>query len=185
MLKSRPRRGTLPCTTATVTAGSPPDPAPACRTCGQTTMAPSSTRHTEMPGSNTAGGGGGSAALMVAGAPPRHHLTISSAIAVAQLPTSTTDAESRATPPSWTSGSNGPSAWLKATDPQGKPPNGTIDFNHSCAAHTTANQIGQPGSRRTTTANRPKRPGNSAHIIASANQGMTPTSVLTHGSNSR
>ncbi|COW21494.1 Uncharacterised protein [Mycobacterium tuberculosis] len=55
-LKSRPSRGTLPWTTATVTVGSPPDPLPACRTCGQTTMAANKTRHMHAAGSTTAGG---------------------------------------------------------------------------------------------------------------------------------
>ena len=54
------------------------------------------------------------------------------------------------------------------------------DFNHSCAAHSTANQIGHPGSRRTTTAPRPKIPGNTAHSSTSATSGMAPTRMLIH-----
>ena len=93
--------------------------------------------------------------------------------------------ESRATPPSWTSGSKGPSVWPNVTAPQGNPPNGNTDFNHSCAAHSTANQIGHPGSLRTTTANRPNSAGYSAHTVASATQGIEPTSMLIHGSSAR
>ena len=56
---------------------------------------------------------------------------------------------------------------------------GPSHFNHSWAAHNTANQIGQPGSCRTTTASRPKIPGNSAHTSTSASRGATPTRMLT------
>ncbi len=57
-----------------------------------------------------------------------------------------------------------------------------IDFNHSWAVHTNANQMGQPGSPRTTTANSPNRAGNTAHSIANTSQGTSPTSRLIHGS---
>ena len=45
-----------------------------------------------------------------------------------------------------------------------------------------ANQTGQPGSPRTTTANSPNRAGNTAHSIANTSQGTSPTSRLIHGS---
>lgn len=116
-----------------------------------------------------------------AGLPVRHHFSISRAIAAKLEPTSTTPVDNSGTPPSCANGSSGPSTWPNATDPQGKPPNGTIDFSHSCAPHSTANQIGQPGNRRTTTADRPNKPGNSAEVVASTSQGTGPTNVPIHG----
>ena len=55
-LNSSPSRGTLPCTAATVIAGSSPAPAPDCRTCGQINAVVISTRQMHTPGSTTAGG---------------------------------------------------------------------------------------------------------------------------------
>ncbi len=106
-------------------------------------------------------------------------------MAVALNPTSTIAIERSAVPPSWTNGKKGPCAWPNATEPHGKPPKGTIDFNHSWAVHTSANQTGQPGSCRTSTAHRPKIAGNSAHVIANTVQGTAPTSVLIQGSSGR
>ena len=86
------------------------------------------------------------------------------------------------TPPSRTRGSIGPSAWPNAITPQGKPPNGTVHFNHSAPTHNAANQSGQPGSRRTMTAAKPKNPGNTACSADSASHGTAPTSSPVHGS---
>ena len=131
-LKSRPSRGTLPCTAATVTAGRSPDPAPACRTCGQTSTAVSNTRQMQMPGSTTAGGFGAPASGGLGPPPPRDLQRDRG-----QARTHQHDrVDSSGTPPSWTSGSRGPSAWPKPRHPREIRRTGTIDFNHSCAAHT-------------------------------------------------
>ncbi len=79
--------------------------------------------------------------------------------------------------------SSGLSAWLNPTTPQGNPPNGTVDFNHSARTHTAANQTGHPGKRRTTTASRPNTATNDASNADSASQGTIPTNELIHGSN--
>src|ERR1700694_5418771 len=97
-------------------------------------------------------------------------------------PVRTTANDSSGAPPRWASGSSGPSAWLNPTTPQGNPPNGTVDLAHSWAAHSPANQTGQPDSRRTATASTPNSPGNTAWSTASASQGKTPTNCPVHGS---
>ena len=131
------------------------------------------------PGTTTAGG----AVFRVV--PRRHHFTISNVIAAKLNPTSTTANDSSGAPPIWASDSSGPSVWLKATAPQGNPPNGTVDLSHSTAAHNPVNHSGHPGSRRTTTANMPKTPGNRASIAERAIHGKAPTSPLIHGNSGR
>ena len=184
-MNSRPSRGTLPWTTAAVTTGSLPDPLPEWRTCGQMAAVAKNARQMQVAGSTTAGGV--SAASTVCGRRDAgNHVTISSVIAVALQPTNTIASESSGTPPSRANGRNGPSVWPAATTPQGNPPNGTVDFSHSCAAHNTANQIGHPGSCRTTTADRPKIAGKNAHTSTSASNGMTPSErMLTQWINGR
>src|ERR1700733_1083793 len=171
--------------------GSLPDPVPEWRTCGQIAAVAKKTRQIQTAGSTTAGGE--SATSTVPDWSPscrrsrdaRHHDTTSTAIAVALQPISTIANDSSGTLPSRANAKNGPSVWPAATTPHGNPPNGTVDFNHSCAAHNTANQIGHPGSCRTTTADRPKMPGNSAPTSTSANNGVTPTRMLTQRTNGR
>lgn len=97
-------------------------------------------------------------------------------------PRSTTANDTSGTPPIWAIGSNGPSVWPNPTAPQGNPPNGTLDLAHSCTAHTAATQIGQPGSRRTSTAPAPNSAGNTDSMPASASHGPTPTKLLVQGS---
>ncbi len=188
VLKSSPSRGTLPCTAATVTVASLPAPAPERLTGGHTMMLANSTRQMQIPGSTTAGGASAVSAEPVARVPARlccHHATISSVIAVRLQPISTIAVDNTDTPPRRTSGRNGPSVWPAATTPHGNPPNGIVHLAHSCAAHNSVNQIGQPGSPRTTTASNPKRAGNSAQTMTSAANGIAPTSLAIQGSNDR
>lgn len=56
-----------------------------------------------------------------------------------------------------------------------------VDFSHSASTHRQANHTGQPGSRRTMTASRPKTAGNRASSAESASHGNGPTSPLIHG----
>ena len=57
---------------------------------------------------------------------------------------------------------NGPLDRRKAVTPQGNPPNGTLDWSHSCIDHRHASHSGHPGSRATTTAKMPNTAGNRA-----------------------
>ena len=179
-LNSRPSRGTLPCTAATLTAGSSAAPAPECRTCGEIAAVQISTRQMQTPGRTTAGGA--ASAPGSASSPRRHQSTISNASAARLNPSNVTAKDTSGAPPICASGSKGPSVWPKPTTPQGNPPNGTVDFAHSASAHRPANQTGQADNLRTMTASSPNTPGNTACTIESANHGTNPTSSPVQGS---
>ena len=151
--------------------------------------AANNTRHMQTPGSTTAGGAASALGSSRptreppgAGVPPLHDLQIDGGHAE---PHQHDRRREQRNPAELDQRQQGALAWPNATDPQGNPPNGKIDFNHSWAAHTTANQSGQPGSRRTTIANRPNSAGNSADTVASTIQGIAPTSMLIQGSSGR
>ena len=80
-------------------------------------------------------------------------------------------------------GSSGLSVWLNPTTPQGNPPKGMVDFSHSINAHDPANATGQPGSRRTAMANRPKSAGEQRFHGRQRQPRSGPTSPLIQGNN--
>src|SRR6185312_5917264 len=102
-LNSSPSRGTLPCTAATVIAGSSPAPTPDCRTCGHANAVVSSTTLIHTPGSTTAGGAADRLSWLW-----RNHFTISRVIAAKLNPVKATANDSNGAPPSCAIPSNGP-----------------------------------------------------------------------------
>ncbi len=155
-------------------------PAPARRTWGTASAVVSSTAVMHSPGTSRAGTDG--ASTLLSGPLCCHQRAISITSAHNDVPSRAIAKDSSGTPPNWTSDRNGPLVWPKPTTPQGNPPNGTLDFSHSCIAHSSASHSGQPGSRRTTTANIPNTATNNACNAASISHGTGPTSPLIHGS---
>ena len=132
------------------------------------------------PGSTTAGGAAARAA-----ASPRHQRMISSVMADTLNPTSATAKDTSGAPPDVGQRQQRAFGLGEPTTPHGNPPNGTVDLSHSWADHSPANHSGQPGSRRTSTADSANSAGNSASSTLSSSHGSAPTSPLIHGSNGR
>ena len=73
-------------------------------------------------------------------------------------------------------GSSGPSGWVKATPPQGKPPNGKTARSVSPSTQLAAANSGQTGSRRLVIAiSAPAGITRAASIVAKPSHGVAPT----------
>ena len=112
-LKSRPRRGTLPCTIATVTAV----PRPGRATGSQAGPATSNAPHAPAIRPRGAGADRAGATASATRTPP--------AAATAKV--------TSGAPPNTASRSPGASPWLNASRPHGNPPNGARSRSASCA----------------------------------------------------
>src|SRR5690606_4805195 len=82
-------------------------------------------------------------------------------------------------PPRDASHTKGESAWLNASLPQGKPPNGCLDRNASCAVHSAPVSNGQDQTQRSATrlhhaAAAPNNATNAAWDRASTSHGHQP-----------
>jgi hypothetical protein len=156
-LKSRPRRGTLPCTAAIVTVrtGAPP-----------------------VGGTSAASGPASSAAAATAAAtaaPRTWPRTSRRAASPSASPASTAANDSSGAPPTAATGSSGPSGWPNATRPHGNPPKGTRARTASTPTQTAAAHSGAPRSREVTAIPAPAAPTNSASAPESASHGTGPT----------
>ena len=136
-LKSRPSRGTLPCTMATVTGAPPPadgDPSGTSSPAAINATAPSAS-----PAPRSTDG--------------RVRTRHGRQAAVTSRPPATATAKvTSGAPPRAANRSSGESPWLNATRPHGKPPNGVRSRSASCATHSTPVTSGHIQRRRSTSA---------------------------------
>ena len=159
-LKSRPSRGTLPCTAAIVTVRTGADPG------GRQQRGERACRERDERQQRGRGG-----------AAPRRRARRRAASPSAS-PASTVANDSSGAPPTAATGSSGPSGWPNATRPHGNPPKGVRARSASTPTHTAAAQSGavQPGRSRDTTAiPAPAAPTNTASAPESASHGTGPT----------
>ncbi len=150
-LKSRPSRGTLPCTIATVTSA--PDPAVATGTSSApavsataTTAGASTGVHRRAgavavaPPAGSAGGAAVAGPVVVSvpmGLAGRRVTQPRQAAVTSSPPTSATANVTSGAPPSAARRSSGDSSWLNANRPHGNPPNGVRSRSASCPTQSS------------------------------------------------
>ena len=164
-LKSRPRRGTLPCTAAIVDGARRAAPGR-----GGTSAASGPATQRRAPAGAARHAAQRAPRRAARGAASRRTSSPSAS------PASTVTNDSSGSPPIAASGSSGPSGWPKPTRPHGSPPNGTRAAQrlardpHRGRPHR---RRGQPGDRAPS--RRRPRPTNSASSTTSATHGTGPT----------
>ena len=89
-------------------------------------------------------------------------------------PTAATASVTSGAPPTAANGVSGVWPWLKASRPQGKPPNGSRSRRASSPTQSSADQSGQAFNRLTAASAEPRRARNSASSRARANHASGP-----------
>ena len=157
---SSPSRGTLPCTTAMVTCS----PVVGSGTAAARPIVLTAT--SSDTGSASSGARRTSTMLTAARDPP----------------SSATASVTAGAPPRAASGVSRLSPWLKASRPQGKPPNGTRSRAASSSTHSGAVHTPQPGSLPASASPAPRGAKNSACSSANANHAPGPATAPDHDS---